>query len=434
MLASRFLAGVSAGKVPHFANLGGPGRAEDVDRRRQGGIMKLHNSVVLRSGLFTFLLILTAHNSLAAPSSKLVVSNTAACPHAQYTKIQDAINKASAGDEIVVCNGVYAEQLSITKSLDIEADSGAFLVPASIQQNATSLATGDAIAAAVFVSGATNVSITGLTVDGINNGITECTPDLIGVYFQNSSGSLQHATVRNFALTASLNGCQSGTGVFVESGGGQNSNVEISDCSIHGYQKNGVTANEAGTNARIHDNVVTGAGPTTGAAQNGIQIGFSASGAIHGNTVTNNFWSPCSDATTCTAVATAILVTQSNNVRVGENTVGIDQVGIFIDGNDNHVHGNTAFSASVFENITIFGNGNRIEENRVFNGGDADIFVQGNNNNMTDNLITEAPVGILEAAGSTGNVFAANTFHGVTTTIQDPPTGNLSKKILADRP
>jgi hypothetical protein len=395
--------------------------------------MKLHNSIVLRSGLFGFLLILTAHATLGAPSSKLVVSNTAACPHAQYTKIQDAINAASAGDEIVICNGIYAEQLSITKSLDIEADSGAFLVPASIQQNATSLTTGDAIAAAVFVTGATNVSITGLTVDGINNGIAECAPDLIGVYFQNSSGSLRHATVRNFALATTLNGCQSGTGVFVESGGGQSSDVEISDCSIHGYQKNGVTANEAGTNATIHDNVVTGAGPTTGAAQNGIQIGFSASGAIHGNTVANNFWSPC-NATTCTAVATAILVTQSNNVRVGENTVGIDQVGIFIDGNDNHVRSNTAFSASIFENITILGNGNRIEENHVFNGGDADIFVQGNNNNVRNNLITEAPVGILEATGSTGNVFAANTFHGVTTTIQDPPTSNLSKKILADRP
>jgi hypothetical protein len=397
--------------------------------------VKLHYAIVVRSSLFALFLILAAQKSFAATPNKLVVSNNpAVCPTAKYTLIQDAINAASAGDEIVICNGIYAEQLSITKSLDIEADFGAFLVPASIEQNATSLTTGDAIAAAVFVSGATSVSITGLTVDGINNGITECAPDLIGVYFQNSSGSLRHATVRNFALTASLNGCQSGTGVFVESGGGQNSDVEISDCSIHGYQKNGVTANETGTNARIHDNVVTGAGPTTGAAQNGIQIGFSASGAIHGNTVTNNFWSPCNAAATCQAVATAVLLTGSNNVRVGENTVGIDQVGIFIDGNDNHVHGNSAFSASVFENITILGNGNRIEENRVFNGGDADIFVQGNNNTVMGNLITEAPVGILEAAGSTGNSFAANTFYGVTVKIQDPPTSNLSKKIVADRP
>jgi copper-binding protein NosD len=427
---------MSGGKVPHFARRVRSSPApKDVDRHRQGGIVKLHSAIAFRFCLLPLVLVLAAHNAKAAPPNRLVVSNNATvCPAAKFTSIQDAINAASPGDEIVICNGVYAEQLSITKSLDIDADSGAFLVPASIPQNATSLATGDGIAAAVLISGATNVSISGLTIDGINNGITECAPDLIGIYFQNSSGSLRHATVRNFALAASLNGCQSGTGVFVESGGGQSSEVEISDCSIHSYQKNGVTANENGTTARIHDNVVTGVGPTTGAAQNGIQIGFSASGAIHGNTVTNNFWSPCNNATTCTAVATAILVTQSNSVRVGENTVGIDQVGIFIDGNDNHVRGNTAFSASIFENITIFGNGNRIEEDRVFNGGDADIFVQGNNNIVRDNLITEAPVGILVGSGSTGNAFAANTFHGVTTTIQDPPTANLSKKIVADRP
>jgi hypothetical protein len=395
--------------------------------------MKLHKSVVLRSGLFTFLLILTAHTSLAAPSSKLVVSNTAACPHAQYTKIQDAINAASAGDEIVICDGIYAEQLSINKSLDIDADSGAFLVPASIQQNATSLATGNAIAAAVLVSGATNVSISGLTVDGINNGITECAPRLIGVYFQNSSGSLRHAAIRNFTLGAALNACQSGTGVFLESGGGQTSDVEISDCSIHDYQKNGITANESGTTAKIHNNVVTGIGPTPGAAQNGIQIGFSAGGAIRENVVANNVWSPCTAVASCVAVATDILVTQSDNVRVTDNTAGISQVGIFVDGNNAEVRNNKVFAASVFENIRLQGNGNRAAENTVFNGGDADIYVQGNNNSVVRNSISEAPIGILEAMGSAGNQFAGNSFFNVSVTIQDPAATNLSKRVVPDR-
>ena len=395
--------------------------------------MKLHNSIVLRSGLFGFLLILTAHASLGAPSSKLVVSNTAACPHAQYTKIQDAINAASAGDEIVICNGIYAEQLSINKSLDIDADSGAFLVPASIQQNATSLATGNAIAAAVLVSGATNVSISGLTVDGINNGITECAPRLIGVYFQNSSGSLRHAAIRNFTLGAALNACQSGTGVFLESGGGQTSDVEISDCSIHDYQKNGITANESGTTAKIHNNVVTGIGPTPGAAQNGIQIGFSAGGAIRENVVANNVWSPCTAVASCLAVATDILVTQSDNVRVADNTAGISQVGIFVDGNNAEVRNNKVFAASVFENIRLQGNGNRAAENTVFNGGDADIYVQGNNNSVVRNSISEAPIGILEAMGSADNQFAGNSFFNVSVTIQDPVATNLSKRVVPDR-
>lgn len=396
--------------------------------------MKLHTTIACRCCFFTLLLVLAAHDTTAAPHKTLVVSsNPTPCPGAQFTLIQDAINAASPGDEIDVCNGIYAEQLLINKSLDINADFGAFLVPASIAQNATSLATGDGIAAAVFVSGATNVSISGLTVDGINNGITGCAPRLIGVYFQNSSGSLWHAAVRNFKLGTALNACQSGTGVFVESGGGQTSDVEIADCSIHDFQKNGITANEAGTHARIHNNVVTGIGPTTGAAQNGIQVGFSAEGAIRENIVTNNVWSPCTDAATCQTVATNILVTQSDNVRVSDNTVGISQVGIFVDGNGAEVRGNTAFSASVFENIRIQGNDNGVRENKVFNGGDADIYVQGNDNSVLRNSISEAPIGILEAQGSTGNHFSANTFFNVAVTIQDPEANNLTKRVMPDR-
>lgn len=361
-------------------------------------------------------------------------NNSAICPAAKYTTIQDAINAASAGDEIVVCNGTYTEQLSINKSLDIEANSGAFLVPSSIQENSMSLATGDAIAAAVLVSNATNVTINGLTVDGVNNGIMECAPRLIGVYFQNSSGVLRHAAVRNFKLSAaSLNACQSGTGVFVESGGGQTSDVEIADCSIHDYQKNGITANELGTNARIHHNVVTGIGPTPGAAQNGIQIGFSATGAIRGNTVANNVWSLCTGASTCETVATDILVTESDGVHITDNTAGVSQVGIFVDGNNAEVRGNRAYNASVFENIRVQGNGSRVANNEVFNGGDADIYVQGNDNFTVNNSITEAPVGILEASGSTGNRFNGNTFFNVGVNIQDPPANSLSKRVVPDR-
>jgi hypothetical protein len=396
--------------------------------------MKLRSAVSLRCCFAFAFLACAGYATPGAPHKTLVVSNSSpACPRTQFTKIQDAINAASAGDEIVVCNGVYAEQLSISKALDIEADTGAVLVPAAIQQNAMSLATGDGIAAAVLVSDTTNVTISGLTVDGINNGIAECAPRLIGVYFQNSSGSLQHAAIRNFKLSASLNACQSGTGVFVESGSGQSSDVEIADCSIHDFQKNGITANESGTNVRIHDNVVTGLGPTNGAAQNGIQIGFTAAGTIRANTVTNNVWAPCTAVETCETVATNILVTGSDNVRVADNTVGISQVGIFVDGNDAEIRNNKVFAASVFEDIRLQGNGNRANENSVFNGGDADIYVQGNNNIVSRNSISEAPIGILEATGSTGNRFNSNAFFNVTVTIQDPPANNLSKRVVPER-
>jgi nitrous oxidase accessory protein NosD len=120
-------------------------------------------------------------------------------------------------------------------------------------------------------------------------------------------------------------------------------------------------------------------------------------------------------------------------VRVADNTAGISQVGIFVDGNGAEVRNNRVFAASVFENIRLQGNSNRAEENTVSNGGDADIYVQGNNNSVSRNSISEAPIGILEAQGSTGNHFAANSFFNVAVKIQDPASNNLSQRVVPDR-
>src|SRR5262249_17657497 len=153
---------------------------------------------------------------------------------------------AAAGDRIRVCKGVYAEQLTIQKSLTIDADSGAILMPGAMHQNTVSLFDSAPIAAAVLVQNASGVTVRGLIVDGANNGIAACAADLEGIIFQNSSGSIERVAVRNFKLGTGLEGCQSGTGIFVQSGSGGSSNVEISDCTVHDYQKNGITADEVG--------------------------------------------------------------------------------------------------------------------------------------------------------------------------------------------
>lgn len=229
------------------------------------------------SHLLACLSVLFFFSPCSASGPQIVVDDDKVeCPNATFTRIQDAVDAAAPGSQIRVCKGTYVEQVSISKSVDLEADSGAVLMPASMQANATSFSSGNAIAAALLVSNATNVTIRGLTLDGANNGISQCTPNLMGIFFQNASGEVDRVAVRSFKLFASLNGCQSGTGIFVQSGNGGVSQVEIHRSTIHDFQKNGITANEIGTTATMDENVGTGLGPTTGAAQNGIQIGFGA--------------------------------------------------------------------------------------------------------------------------------------------------------------
>ena len=401
----------------------------------QGGV-SINGKLMYASALAITLLLAISWPVAASAGAhaKLVVDDDKVeCPTAGFTHIQDAVKAAAPGDEIRICKGVYVEQIKIDKALDIDADNGAIVMPSAMQANTASLFDGKPIAAALVVTEATGVSITGLTLDGINNGISLCSPDLIGIAYQNASGTVAHVAVRNFKLAASLNGCQSGTGIFVESGSGGASNVEIRDSTVHDFQKNGITADEPGTITVIRRNVVTGVGATNGAAQNGVQIGFGAAGSIVDNLVTNNVYAPCTAVDSCKAVATNILVTQSDGVEVSGNTGGTSQVNIFVDGNNATVNRNETFGTILFDGIRVEGNGSTLSHNHVFNGAESGIFVAGNNNVITDNTITEANVGILKDTGSMGNVIAGNHFFDTPISVQDPRVINVAKLISPKR-
>jgi len=342
------------------------------------------------------------------------------CPNASFTSIQAAVNAANPGDMIRVCPGTYAEQVVIDKALTIEADNGAIIMPRNVTANATGVASGEPLAAVILVKNAENVKIKGFILDGTNNGITECTPRLIGILYQDASGSVRHNAIRHMSLAPSLNGCQSGDGVVVQSSSGQASKVTIADNSVHDYQKNGITGNEVGTAVVIQQNTVTGIGPTSGAAQNGIQVGFGATGSVTGNSVTDNVWSPCVSVQQCQFNATGILVFQSNGVEVNHNEVGTNQVGIFIGGQNSTVERNRVFNSQVLVGIELAGDNNEASHNQIIHSDQAALLIQGNNNQVAENKITEAGIGILKISGSTGNVISGNLFFATPIPVQDP--------------
>jgi len=349
----------------------------------------------------------------------LVDDDRVQCPAATFTSIQDAINAAKAGSLIRVCAGTYREQLSINKSLSIEGDNGAIVLPINMVANAAG-SSGAPLAAAILVKDAANVEIEGLIVDTANSGVSACSPDLIGILYQNSSGSIEHNAVRNTKLSVLLNGCQSGDAIVVQSLGGESSKVSIDDNSVHDYQKNGITGNESGTAVTITNNVVTGLGPTTGAAQNGIQIGFGGKGSVLRNTVTDNVWSPCVSLKNCTFNATGILIFQSDDVRVEHNSVATNQVGIFAGGQHTKIESNNISNSLVLVGIDLAGDNNLASRNDVTNSSQAAILIEGNDNKVQSNEITEAPIGILKLSGTVGNTHSGNSFFDTLIPVQDP--------------
>lgn len=364
--------------------------------------------------------------------------------------IQNAVNALPPNSTLDVCPGVYQEQVIVTQPITIRgvkdpnstADAAVIAAPSGgIVANTTSLATGAAIAAQLVVDtpGGT-VNINNVTVDGSNNQISGCAPDLIGIYYRNASGTVAEVSAINQALSAALNGCQSGLGIFVQSGLSVNSIVTVQNSYVANYQKNGITGNEVGTTLTSSSNTVFGQGPSTGAAENGIQFGFGATGSATFDTVMDNVYSPGS------AAATGILVYASANVSVKSNTVGNSQTGISFDSDatfgsaDNGtIVSNKVSATHLFDGIDLCSNNNTVHSNTIIGSDESAIHLDsacgstGNSNTITNNVINDSCAGILEDP-STTNTVGSNVFHNVTNTVgtgptcTNPPRGQHSRK------
>ncbi len=148
----------------------------------------------------------------AAPLfAQIVAVGTCQPSKTSFPTIQQALNATPPGATIDVCPGPHPEQILVYQAVTLKGiasgNQGAAIITVptgGLQQNATSLATGAAIAAQILVQGATGVTITNITVDGANNGINGCGPDPIGIYYQNSSGTISHDTILNEVLGAGL--------------------------------------------------------------------------------------------------------------------------------------------------------------------------------------------------------------------------------------
>ena len=357
-------------------------------------------------------------------------------PGTHYITIQAAVNAVVSGSTIKVCPGIYAEQVTIPRNLTLigisngTSNAAVIVVPSGgLLQNTTSLTSGNPIAAQILVQApATVVNISNLTVDGNNNGITGgCgVPNPIGIYYQNASGSITRTSVLNEVLGTGLTGCQAGLGIFAQSGGGGASTVSITNNNVENYQKNGITGNEVGTNVTITGNTVIGQGPTSGAAENSIQIGFGATGTISGNTVGSDVWAPDVFGDTGDAAA-GLLVYASSGVQIASNNVNNTQFGIALAGDPdsgsadhNTVKLNTVSATHLYDGIDLCGNSNTATSNKINGSDEAGVHVDdtctgATGNTATLNTINSACAGILIGPTASGSTTSPNTYFNVGT-------------------
>jgi hypothetical protein len=337
------------------------------------------------------------HARLSA-SSVAVGTCEPALPH--FSTIQAAINASAKGGTVLVCPGMYPEQLQIYNPLTLKGvDSGG-------SNLALITMPPGGIGNQIYVQ-ATGVNISDLTIDGSNNGASVCGQGPTGIYYWLSSGTVNHVTVRNeFPAGGAITDCLSGDGIFVGTDNAGASNVTIEFSSIHGFQANGVEVNGRGASATIKNNSIGGNVP--GPSGNGIAVWFGGTGTITSNSIINVI-EPIAYPNLFGA-GYGIIVQCSQGVTASANTIGDTQAGIVVysgstcpaqgygNGDANTFSHNTISQTHIFDAIYICGNYNLVTANTINSTSEAAIRIDdscnpgisGFNNTFTSNTVNEA--------------------------------------------
>jgi hypothetical protein len=288
-------------------------------------IFQFEGNLAIRRSLVA--LSLTTLSIAAHPSRALTYAvGTCEPRYTSFSTIQAALNAAPPPTVVHVCPGTYNEQVVITQSVTLEGVDIGGSDQAIIAPPPTGLVARTPtgyynfqIAAQVWVNNSSGpVIISNITVDGTGNGVTATHVAAVGIFFENSAGTVKDTTTR-FQSGNSL-----GTGIWL-GGGNANPTVTVENCSIHDFDGNGINtgsptstyqlttiikgnnvnagatcafadtdiALDIGSTNTVTDNVLSAAtstspGPGCGSDLSvGVGIGTNAAGSVSRNTITN---------------------------------------------------------------------------------------------------------------------------------------------------
>ncbi len=315
-------------------------------------------SLLVLSGLIVVLGPTSGAPATRASSvSPFTVACTVTINHevAQHNVVQRAIDAfgplSTPSSPVAIClgPGTFPEQLTIndTTSLTLRGsgNGSTFLAPPSVGANGVDLDNPSSPAYAVV--GAWNdsdLTISDLTVNGTaaGNSLVNNCADFMGIYYGNTSGGLADLSVLGIN---DHGGCQGQNAIYANNGFFSTdvsypTAVSITNSTVTGFGKNGITCNDVGVTCTVANNSVTTAPQALGyAATNGIQF-WGAAGTITSNTVTGNDYLPgsCLDqnyfasAGSCASPywSGGILVLSAPTVvNVSSNVLAGNQVGVW---------------------------------------------------------------------------------------------------------
>lgn len=319
------------------------------------------------------------------------------CASPGFTTIQAAVTAAQAAPiaTILVCPGIYAEQLQVTGNARLTItsaypDSGVVLkLPATPVDSTTVCDTADPSATdqdglVVCGSARTVVEVSNLEFDYAWARTTPCSDSLYGVLVGGGSTfELFHSTIAA-AGAFPIDHCS--TGVGIQAGlswttGNEVGHVVVAGDSISGYQENGITIDGPNSSGAVWADTVLGAGVTSELVQNGIQVSDGAWASISRVVVKRN---EC-DTTSCgsdplsstagTQAAGILFDGAAPNSRLIDSVIVANDVGMYYSSDDTTAPTHPevfasydTFSKNRYENVTFDQGSAVLSDSRIFGG------------------------------------------------------------------
>jgi parallel beta-helix repeat protein len=321
------------------------------------------------------------------------------CNDPGYPTIQSAVNASASGDRINVCPGTYIEEVTIPTGKDNILLRSVQFWAAVIKAPPVMLGLTKSI---VRVNGARGVTILAFTITG--PGGTGCDSLRYGVRVDTGGSADILGNHITHIHDTPFSGCQNGVAVLVgRQFEGTTGSARVLGNVIDTYQKNGPTVSNTGSSAEIAFNRILGIGPTVLIAQNGIQASSGATASIRHNFVADNIYTPQ------TFTSTGMLLFQSGQVNIGDNTVTSNDSGVYVfDTSAASTSAHNLVRASTFDGIVLdIANSNRVAYNKTDqnNGPGIGVYETSKNNALEANLVVgNSDSGILLDDGDSNSI------------------------------
>jgi hypothetical protein len=307
-----------------------------------------------------------------------------------YSNISTAVSSVPPGSTILVCPGVYPEQITISRPLTLQGiasgnqDQVLITVPQTgLTPNVTSIFA-EPVAAQVLVQASGQVNISDIVVDG-TGGDQACGTSniwLAGIFYASrSSGEVSRVR----ASGQMDGGC--GVGIWAENGDSLNQSVTIENSSVHDVDGTGIFAGSGSTptlTVCVQNSFVSMRSGPTGIVFN------SVNGAIVGNNVSDALAGVFDAAPAVSVVSNDVINTSFGVLLLLGGTVQANDIA------------NSAYG------VYLNADGASVQYNRVVSAAAAGVELNCHSATVAHNTINDALVGLdqVPGGGRGSNTFA----------------------------